>query len=242
VAGLPNLIVIGAMKCGTTALHRILDTHPDIAMAPEKELNFFFGPATQPPTWHAGNWHRGTDWYAGRFDARARVRGEASPGYTSPHHPEVAARMATVVPEARLVYLVRDPLARAVSQYHHHVRDGTEHRPIVAALRDPASQYLSRSCYHARLEPFLAHYHPDRITAVAQEALRADPRRALGPLLRQLDVDPDGLPLLRGSAGRSPVSTEVDLDPGEQAELRLLFTEDLRRLHELTGIRVGRPD
>lgn len=153
---LPNLIVIGAMKCGTTALHRYLDLHPEVAMSEPKELNFFFGPERlderdEPAARSAGNWHRGVGWYAMQFRP-APVRGEASPGYTSPSFPEAAERMARVVPEARLVYAVRDPVARAVSQYLHHRADGTERRPIEEALLDPASQYLARSLYHERLE------------------------------------------------------------------------------------------
>lgn len=102
---LPNLVVIGAMKCGTTSLHHYLDVHPDIAMSQAKELNFFFGDDAdgesgdaEVRSWHNGNWHRGVEWYAAQFDAGAPVRGEASPGYTSPAHPEVAGRMAAIIP------------------------------------------------------------------------------------------------------------------------------------------------
>src|SRR3954470_10329564 len=130
---LPTVIAIGAMKCGTTALHRYLDAHPQISMATVKEVNFFIGATTAPDGdedtwWQHGQWHRGVAWYAGLFDETAPVRGETSPGYTSPASTEAAGRMAAVVPDARLVYLVRHPLDRAVSQYRHHVRDGTETR------------------------------------------------------------------------------------------------------------------
>lgn len=161
---LPNLIVIGAMKCGTTALHRYLDLHPDVAMSEPKELNFFIGPerlaeGCEPPAWLAGNWHRGLEWYARQFRP-APVRGEASPGYTSPSSPEAPERMARVLPGARLVYAVRDPVERAVSQYLHHRADGTERRPIEEALLDPSSQYVERGLYHARLEPYLKRFPP----------------------------------------------------------------------------------
>ena len=99
----------------------------------------------------------------------APVRGEASPGYTSPSFPSAAERMARVVPGARLVYAVRDPIERAVSQYFHHWAEGTERRPIEEALLDPASQYLERSRYHARLEPYLSRFPRKRIFICAQE-------------------------------------------------------------------------
>jgi len=115
---LPNLVVVGAMKCGTTALHGFLDRHPEIAMSDPKELNFFFGPAAgsgDDAPWAEGNRHRGVGWYRHQFPVAAPVRGESSPGYTSPSEPHVAARMAALIPGARLVYLVRDPVERAVS-------------------------------------------------------------------------------------------------------------------------------
>ena len=190
---LPNVVVIGAMKCGTTSLHHYLDLHPEIAMSQPKELNFFFGPDgpdREPPDWSRGNWHRGPAWYAGQFDPAAAVRGEASPGYTSPSYPEVAGRMAALIPGARLVYAVRDPVRRAISQYWHHRRQGTEHRHLEDALLDPGSQYISRGRYFERLAPFLAAGFPSRcITIVAQEQLHADRRGTLGRLFAQLGVD-----------------------------------------------------
>jgi hypothetical protein len=185
---LPNLIVIGAMKCATTALHRYLDLHPDVAMSEPKELNFFCGPPRRRAEL-AGNWHRGVEWYAAQFRPEAPVRGEASPWYTSPSFPEVAERMAQVVPEVRLVYLVRDPIERAVSQYLHHRADGTERRPIEEALFDPASQYLQRSRYHERLEPYLACFPRTQIFICSQEDLLERRRTTLRRLYRFAGVD-----------------------------------------------------
>ena len=70
---LPTLVVIVAMKCGTTSLHGYLAAHPEVGMSEPKELNFFFGPESvecpdDAETWALGNWHRGTDWYAAHFD------------------------------------------------------------------------------------------------------------------------------------------------------------------------------
>jgi hypothetical protein len=165
-------VLIGAMKCGTSALHRYLDMHPEITMSRPKELNFFFGPAANHRTWTAGNRSRGLRWYARHFPAHAPVRGESSPGYTSPDHPGVAQRMAATIPAARLIYLVRDPIARALSHYRHHHAEGHERRPLAAALFDPASQYISRGRYHERLLPFTAHFGRRQILVVAQEDLR----------------------------------------------------------------------
>ena len=73
-AELPNLIIIGGLKCGTTSIHHYLGLHPEIQMSKPKELNFFVEEL---------NWDLGLDWYASRFDDRFKVRGESSPHYTN---------------------------------------------------------------------------------------------------------------------------------------------------------------
>jgi hypothetical protein len=240
---LPDVVVIGAMKCGTTSLHHYLDAHPDIAMSRPKELNFFFGPADtgtpasdQPVDWARGNWHRGVDWYAGHFDATAAVRGEASPGYTSPSYPQVAARMAATIPDARLVYAVRDPVGRAVSQYLHHRRDGAETRGPGEALLDPSSQYIARGRYFERLQPFVATgAFEGRITVVAQEQLDDDPRTTLRGLYAQLQVD-DGYwsSAMEERRNESPEAPPA-LEERVLQRLREAFSDDAERLRTLTG-------
>src|SRR3954454_424581 len=106
---LPKLLIIGAQKCGTTSLHTYLDAHPDVHMAAEKELDFFIEDRA---------WQRGLEWYATRFRDDAGVRGESSPNYTGwPVWDGVPERAAAVIPKARLVYLVRDPIDRIESHY-----------------------------------------------------------------------------------------------------------------------------
>jgi hypothetical protein len=242
VTRLPEVVIVGAMKCGTSALHRYLDDHPDIAMSSPKELNFFFGrddPADcgseEQHDWHGGSWRLGVDWYASRFDPTAPVRGEASPGYTSPSHPEVAGRMAALLPEARLLYLVRDPLARAVSQYHHHHREGSERRPLGEALLDPASQYVARSRYHERLAPFLAHYPAGQIAIVAQEELRAHRRSTLRTVYEFVGVDAghwsEASTREWHIGGRPSEHVSPDVVERFHAEVR----DDADRLRELAG-------
>ena len=190
-----NLIVIGTMKAGTTALHRYLRRHRDIHMSEPKELCFFYDAQSPRPLphyshktcsflpWSPGNRHRGIEWYKRHFHAGTPVRGESSPGYMSPTFPGVAARMAAVVPDARLLFLVRDPVARAVSQYRHHVRDGAERRPITEALSDSSSHYVLRSRYAERVSPFLRHFSQDRVLIAEQEDLLRDPIETLSYVL-----------------------------------------------------------
>jgi hypothetical protein len=193
---MPEVIVIGAMKCATSAMHHYLDVHPEISMASAKELNFFSGPEDPPDAdpqewWRWGQWHRGPDWYADQFDPDAPVRGEASPAYTAPSSPHAPDRMAATVPEARLFYLVRDPVERAVSQYAHHRRDGTEQRPLEQAVLDPGSEYLERSRYHRRLVPFLQRFPREQVKVVVQERLRERRGAELADIYAHAGVDPE---------------------------------------------------
>lgn len=234
---LPNAVVIGAMKAGTSALHRSLDRHPEIAMSQPKELNFFFGPAAGDSSgdWSPqGNWHRGLDWYAGHFPDTARVRGESSPGYTSPDHPEAPERMAAVVPDAHLVYLVRDPIARAVSQFRHHRRDGAERRPIAEALRDPDSQYVSRSRYAERVAPYLRCFPRSQLTVVVSERLRDAPRETLAALFAALRIDDTFWDPAMSRPEHTAGTPAPSLDGRLRDALVERLADDVERLRELT--------
>jgi hypothetical protein len=226
------------MKCGTSALHELLDRHPDVAMAPAKELNFFFGPdGTDALTdgWREGQWRLGPEWYAAQFDAAAMIRGESSPGYTDPSNPEVAARIRALAPDVRLVYLVREPLERAISQWHHHRRDGTEHRALEAALLDHASQYVDRSRYVERIEPFLELFGSDRVLIVVQERLRTHTDREVRRVLDHVGADPSRwLPV---GAPRSPSSaTRPTRSLREEFDRRV--ADDVAGLRALMGDRL----
>ena len=235
---LPNVVIIGAMKAGTSALHAYLARHPQVAMSTPKELNFFFGRETGDTSgdWSPrGNWHRGVHWYASHFDRTAAVRGEASPGYTSPDHPEVPERMGALLPDARLVYLVRDPVARAVSQYRHHRSEGAEQRPIAEALLDSAGQYVSRSRYAERLTPFLEHYAPAQLTVVVSERLHGAPRETLSSLFAMLGVDDDfWVPAMARPEHVSPGDIPL-LGSRLRGALAEQLADDTQRLRELAG-------
>ncbi|MEX0427257.1 sulfotransferase [Nocardioides sp. DS6] len=219
MGALPTVIAVGAMKCGTSAIHAYLDAHPQIAMTPLKEVNYFFGPDEAPGSdpdrwWRQGQWHRGASWYASLFEASAPIRGESSPGYTSPSAPEAAARMAALVPGVRLVYLVRDPVARALAQWRHHVRDGTEARPLAEALLDESSQYVARGRYAERIAPFLRSFPREQLHVVVQERLDRQRRCELAALYAHVGADPGhwdaGLAERRHVGGRA-VADDVPL-------------------------------
>lgn len=178
---LPNLIVIGGLKCGTTSLHHYLNLHPEISMSRPKELNFFVAEL---------NWELGPDWYASHFDRSAPVRGETSPHYTNlPRFEGVAERMASLIPEARIVYMVRNPIDRMLSHYLHNVGGGYETRSLADALGDPTSAYVDRSRYAMQVEPYLAAFGAERVAIVAREDLKDEREATMRRLFELCGVD-----------------------------------------------------
>jgi Sulfotransferase domain len=178
---LPNLVVIGGLKCGTTSLHHYLNLHPEIAMSRPKELNFFVEDLT---------WPLGPAWYASHFDAEAPVRGESSPHYTNrPRFEGVARRLAETAPDARLIYMVRDPVDRMLSHYLHNVGGGYDDRPLAEALSEPDTAYVDRGRYFFQLEPYLDHFERDRIELVTREELKTDRTATMRRVFAFLGVD-----------------------------------------------------
>jgi hypothetical protein len=180
---LPNLIIIGAMKSGTTSLHEYLSYHPDIFMSKRKELNFFVA--------HR-EWNRGLTWYESHFPEATKVRGESSPNYTRhPLFPGVPERMHSVIPEAKLIYCVRDPVKRFVSHYLHSYSLGREHRSLEQVVTDlDGSPYLLCSLYAYQLEQYLEVYPASQVKVVVLEELQRRPQETLRDLFSFLEVDP----------------------------------------------------
>lgn len=181
---LPNLIVIGAMKSGTSSLHAYLNRHPDVSMSTPKEPNFF----NDHPY---GTWRRGVDWYSSHWPGPTAVRGESSTNYTKlPRMPGVAARMHSVVPDARLVYLLRDPIERIPSQWLHQVLAGRERRPLAEAVTQPVdNQYVVVSRYHDQLSEYLPRYGMERILVLDLDDLARDPATVMRRVFAFLGVD-----------------------------------------------------
>ena len=120
---LPDFIIVGAQRAGTTSLYRYLAGHPSVAPASQKEVHFF-----------DLDWDKGLGWYRSHFPLAMRRAaggatlrtGEASPYYM--FHPHALRRIAAALPRVKLVALLRNPIDRAYSQYHHEVGHG--HEPL----------------------------------------------------------------------------------------------------------------
>lgn len=191
MTALPTFFIIGAAKAGTTSLHYYLDQHPQIQMSAIKEPHFFAGPENGIP--FPPEKIDSLEQYERLFDPAFEVRGEASPSYTNaPRRERVPERIGELVPDAKFVYLVRDPIERTISHYRHAVASGKERRSLRAALADvgDAHSYLAcHSLYAHQLELYLRRFPQSRVMVVDQAELLANREETLRSVFAFLDVD-----------------------------------------------------
>jgi hypothetical protein len=181
---LPDLVVLGAAKCGTTSLHHYLDLHPEISMSRTKELHFFVEQI---------GWGNGVSWYTSQFDGSRRICGETSPSYSQwPVYDGVPERMRRLIPEAKLIYLVRDPVERLISDFRHQSANGLEHRPLreILAARPLEEPYIAAGLYHAQITRYLDQFPASSVLVVSADDLQFDRSRTLTRIFRFLGVDP----------------------------------------------------
>jgi hypothetical protein len=189
---LPTFFIIGAGKAGTTSLHYYLNLHPQIQMSAIKEPNFFAGPENGKP-YPMGRIDC-LDEYERLFDPAVCMRGEASPSYTShPLREGVPERIKELVPQARFIYLVRDPIARTVSHHQHLVAVSGERRSLQQVLGDLSEpSKLAETCYSlyaSQLERYLCHFPQERILVIDQADLLAERSPTLRQIFAFLSVD-----------------------------------------------------
>ncbi len=144
----PDFIVIGAMKSATTTLHEQLARQPGVFMSRPKEPNFFSDDAV---------YARGWGWYSTHFRAArpGALRGESSTHYTKlPTFPWTVERMRRDVPRIKLIYVMRHPIDRLVSQYVHELTAGRVRASLLEAVHQHP-ELIDYSRYAMQLEPFL---------------------------------------------------------------------------------------
>lgn len=255
---LPDFLIIGAQRCGTTSLYRYLAQHPAV------------GPVviTKGAHYFSTNYAKGLDWYRSFFPTRWRaayvrrragaemVTGEASPYYV--FHPLAPERVAVTLPDVRLVLMVRDPIGRAYSHYRHMIDRGLETLSFEDALdaeprrlagqeerivREPGyhsfdhqhHSYLARGRYIEQLQRWDRFFRRERILVVRSEDFFADPAGAYASVLAFL-----GLPAW--TPGRFPPHNAGRYDgmgPRTRDRLREHFAEPNRRLADRLGRDLG---
>ncbi|NNK33117.1 MAG: sulfotransferase [Xanthomonadales bacterium] len=199
-----DFLIIGAQKCATTTLFEQLRAHPDIAMPLEKEVPFFNSPNATEEEWQSFS-----DQHFGEADGR--LWGKATPQYLS--DPYAARRIATLMPEVKLVVILRDPIERSWSHYRMDRRRGTEQRPfdeVIRGLLEPETaqnnRYLpiprheqgfeSESAFHVAwseygraLAPYTAQFPKEQLLVLYLEDLASKPEETLDRLLAFLDLE-----------------------------------------------------
>jgi hypothetical protein len=192
---LPDFVIIGTQRGGTTSLYRYLTAHPDIGSALRKEVHYF-----------DHYYEKGLDWYLAHFPVRgeAPVVGEASPSYL--FHPDVPERARAAVPRAKFIALLRNPADRAYSQYQMNVRKGFESLSFEDAIKkeperlsrseDLASltwrhcSYLKRGLYVDQLKRWMSLFPHEQFLILKSEDLYEDPERILRQSLAYLGLRP----------------------------------------------------
>lgn len=178
----PNLFIIGAMKSATSSLHGYLGSHPDVFMSEPKEPGYFVEELA---------WSCGEPWYLDLFaNAGGRsVVGESSTEYTkAPWYGGVPERIARFNPDARFIYLMRDPVERTISHYWHTVVQNSERRSLFQAIREEP-HYRQVSYYGMQLEPYFRIFGADRVLTLTFEELKGSPRGVVQRVFQWLGVD-----------------------------------------------------
>lgn len=253
---LPDYLIIGAQRAGTTSLYNYLIRHPDIAGARlAKEVHFF-----------DLRYDRGEGWYRRFFPTRAAhlrhrertgeslVPGEASPYYLV--HPLVPERVAGLLPDVRLIAMVRDPVERAFSQWRHEARLGYETLPFAEAIArepertagelarlrdDPGYRsfshqhhtYMARGEYADQLGVWLERFPRQRLLVVGSEEFFAQPGEELRRVHAFLGVRPMDL----NSYEKFNAAEGGSMDPETRRRLVAHFRPHNERLFELLGRR-----
>ena len=196
---LPNFIIIGAMKCATSTLHEQLARQPGIFMSEPKEPNFFSNDEV---------YARGLDYYHGLFAAAdgATLRGESSTHYTKlPTYPQTLTRMRKVLPELKLIYVMRHPVERLVSHYIHEWSMRNVSTSIDRAV-DTHPRLIEYGCYHMQLAPFIDVYGRANVLPVFMERFKNHAQDELERVCRFLGFA--GTPAWSPHVARQNVSNE----------------------------------
>jgi hypothetical protein len=206
--GFPSVLIIGAQRSGTTSLFNYLVQHPEVLPPLGKEIHYF--------DIHYG---RGVRWYRGRFPYTHQLRRgvltlDASPYYLI--HPHVPQRAVRLLPEVKLIALLRNPVDRAISHYLHEVRDGREPLSLTEAIDREAERlageeerlrddpdyysynhhrfsYTRRGLYFEQLRRWVQHFPRTRLLILQSEWLFRDPVAATAAVHEFLGLRPHQL-------------------------------------------------
>jgi hypothetical protein len=250
---LPDFIIIGAQKAGTGSLYYYLSEHPAIHPPLRKEIHYFDG-GLDP---RRDNFARGEAWYRAHFPRRDRLEPgarvfEASPLYL--FNPLAPSRIASRLPGVKLIVLLRDPVARAISQYFMSLRRGFETLPLLEALQAEEARlapvlaagdyknplfihnsYKMRGRYAEQLKRFLDHFSREQLLILDSGSFFRHPAETVSRVFRFLEVDdtfrpgnlkPRNVARNRGAVEEEAVAYLKDYFREPNQALRVLLQRD----------------
>jgi hypothetical protein len=244
---LPQLLIIGGQRCGTTAFFYYLAQHPDLTPPTSKEVHYF-----------DLNYDRGLDWYRAFFPRADSDAGRRTLSYdNSPYyifHPAAAQRAQQLVPDAKIIALLREPVSRAYSHYWHQRRANLETLSFAEALAaedarlageeerllaDPGYRsdshrnhsYRSRGLYAQQLQRWFDRFPREQFLILKSEDFFADPSTHMGKVLQFLGLSqPDSMRYEAMNVGQYS-----ELDPAIKEELDAFYRPHNAALRALTG-------
>jgi hypothetical protein len=175
------------MKSGTTSLYAYLKEHPEIFMPAVKEPNFFCNDIL---------WAKSVRWYESLFksDNKKKAFGEASVGYTKhPYYKDVPKRIFSLVPNMKLIYILRSPIERIYSHYWHNVYSAIESYPLERAISENPL-YIQTSLYHYQIEQYLKFFEKRNLLVILLDDLKKEPLKVAGTVFNFLSVDSSFIP------------------------------------------------
>jgi len=176
---LPNLLIIGAMKAGTTSLHNYLAKHPDIFMSDPKEIHYY-----ADDKFHINS----IDWYKGFFMTDKKIAGTSPQSYTKAHnkyYKNIPERIAKDIPDIKLLYIVRDPIER----YKSHILESYHcDSPKDVKYSKESENYLKTSMYFFQVSEYLKYFNKEQIHILALEDLKENKLRELNNIFKFLDI------------------------------------------------------
>lgn len=244
----PNLFLIGAGKAGSTSFHDWLERHPDVFMSrPLKEPHLFYSDDALL-AFHArrGRSVVSRNQLLGKFMLRGyrgqRIIGESSTGYTALRRGETATVPASIrrcAPDARLLYVVRNPLDRMLSHYRQDRKKQRVDRPFEEWMQERTARYLDQSLYYFQLSQYLREFPSEQIHVVVLEELATRSHEVLAGVLRFVGLSDVDVPF--PASNQSP-STAFDVPRDFVARLYRSTIDDIREdracLEEHLGRRI----
>jgi len=205
---LPDFLIIGSQKSGTTSLYHYLSQHPQIRRSLKKEIHYFDGGGNR----EIDNFLKGTDWYRSHFPIRKKsktstITYEASPLYI--FNPSAPKRIAELIPDVKLIALLRNPTERAISHYYHEKKNGREQLPIMEAflaeedrMRESFEKgdyknykfiqcsYKNRGLYDSQIKRYLEYFPRESLLVISSEKLFSEPENTLIKIAEFLGISP----------------------------------------------------